>query len=1442
MLTYPLFYRKRGVRLLQQLVRPPMSVLTELFLPTDSIYHFIDHDPDVMGPTVDDPILQLSKAVTVVDHVTEYPKEGTLGKPVVLPLQTASLITKYHQEQKTFKRYVASSGLIKNPRTLVVVNYELIDRHYRYTDTYLTPYFRYANLQRAILQRMSEHAAANDRQQYLQMHLPPVLPPLSVLKRAVEVTNRAVTERINTDTLRFLCDFFHWVGPERDKSLLKELKPEALGKINLIFIQGGLWTTINLGILDGWRVGPDGITKGSGFAKLDPEALQRRVLRMLMSIAESATVAAEKPEGEEADEPPVEEPSGNVLTGGDPVKLTNFDTRLENPTPDEGKNVSATKGPKQSLVSIIRASGATATETDNDDQLEADIPEMTDDDIDKDLDALEKIEEQTADAALNTYQPYVASEVSYEGGVMKTADLMARKGLLSAAEHRRFQRLSTKYKEVPNPFGGKGTLADLTVIKPEELKVEEQTNLIDHIPGVMDPGMLSSSITNFDRRYIDTVFPKDIVSMTMNLQKAGVAITDYKIERTEDYNDAFEVHSLKVVPVVGKPTTIRFQIPILNPDGSMRAGGVTYRMRKQRGDVPIRKTGPDTVTLTSYYSKMFVMRSERAVFNYPDWLQNQIVALGVDPQGLTVTDIALNNVFVQDAKVPRVYSTIAMRVSKFRSDPYEFSFDYKRRDEFFGDHIATAVSLIEGKLKGVPVAKTKTAIVIMDFNNVLWKVEIKKEGVPPERLGYIEEIIGLSLDKRPTEVVEVDIFGKTIPLGFVLAQHVGLGNLLATLKPNYRRAKTGTSYALATDEFMVRFEDEVLIFKRNNPVANMLLAGFNRYHREIKRYSVYMFDKPEVYANVLEENKVGARYIREFDLLFKLWVDHITRDLLIEMNEPTDMFQLFISAVEKLTTDEHPDEMDLAYQRDKGHERIAGMMYFELVKAMRGYVSKPSNANASVDLNPRAVWMGLLSDQTVMPTEESNPIHSLKEKEVVVFSGTGGRTARSMTAKTRMFHRNAMGVVSEATVDNGDVATITYLTADPNYTTLRGTTRRLKGKPEHQLTKMVSTSMLLSPAAIHDDGKRVNFTSVQNSQTTFAEGYTPMPTRTGYERVLAHRTDDMYAKVAEDDGVVDELTDTVLTVRYKDGRVVNHEIGRRFGKWSGHVMPHDIKPGVKKGQKVKKGTVLVFNTHYFTPDTLDPTQVITRSGVLSRVAFMEIMDTLDDSSAIAAHFAEKLTTLDTHVRSLKLSYDQELRNLIKVGERVEPESILCTIHSESSGNAEIFDDAALSTLSTISANTPRAKMTGVVEKIEVLYTGELEDMSASIRNLADRSDSEMRKHMKQMGKKGVVGRVDVGYRVDGHPLDENTAVVRVYITGPVGMGVGDKGVFASQMKTVVGSVLTGVCETEDGEPLDAIFGYYGLQKRIVLSADIMGTANTVLKRVGELAVSAYKGQ
>lgn len=73
-----------------------------------------------------------------------------------------------------------------------------------------------------------------------------------------------------------------------------------------------------------------------------------------------------------------------------------------------------------------------------------------------------------------------------------------------------------------------------------------------------------------------------------------------------------------------------------------------------------------------------------------------------------------------------------------------------------------------------------------------------------------------------------------------------------------------------------------------------------------------------------------------------------------------------------------------------------------------------------------------------------------------------------MTARHRAYHKNGLGVVSEATPDNGDTATITYLTANPNYRSLRGTIRKLD-KVEGNAARVMSTSALLAPGVEYDD-------------------------------------------------------------------------------------------------------------------------------------------------------------------------------------------------------------------------------------------------------------------------------------------------------------------------------------------------------------------------------------
>ena len=200
-----------------------------------------------------------------------------------------------------------------------------------------------------------------------------------------------------------------------------------------------------------------------------------------------------------------------------------------------------------------------------------------------------------------------------------------------------------------------------------------------------------------------------------------------------------------------------------------------------------------------------------------------------------------------------------------------------------------------------------------------------------------------------------------------------------------------------------------------------------------------------------------------------MWVDPITESTLISMGEPTDFILLLMRAAELLEFDQHPPEMDRAYQRDRGYERVSGFVYKEMIEAIRAFDSNPIKSRAKVSMNPEAVWMDIISDETTAPIEESNPIHNLKEAEVVVYRGAGGRSSRTMNAKARKFSRNAIGVDSEVTVDNGDAGTIRYLSANPNYNSLRGTINILDKFDSSVNSSCLNTSTLLAPGSTLDD-------------------------------------------------------------------------------------------------------------------------------------------------------------------------------------------------------------------------------------------------------------------------------------------------------------------------------------------------------------------------------------
>lgn len=1447
-ILYPQYYRLHGIRRPVQLVAPILSRVETLDMPRDSILHFVAEDESQYGMPQDDFILRHITRMIYVDHVKELGDDKGPPRPTRLPPN--QMIRDYQRKYRRTRSLVNIDSVLRDGRTLLIENYALLPHLYRYTTSYFRNYNKWWNIQAALWKKVGEIGAKSERHQFLECKLPTILPSLGQLRKGEAYTTRTTIAAFAQHESLFILEVWKWLGENRETSVLAKADPKAIANMNLIWMESGKWFMMNLGLLDQWRRPSKSEVEAGADPKdgiVDPQMMQRRFLRCLMFLMECRTAAGGAPKAATEEtvvaEKPVVDANGQVIEEvravDEPLKI-----KIEHPE-DSTKTKTITLKPGLN-IDLFPELHVEETEENM---------RLIDEAISKDLDALahlhlETVEDETTgeDGEPPLEMPeavikWVAEERTLEGGVMAKADLLADQGALSAAEYRRFQALSTAYTKIPDPYGGHESLEVQAKIDLAALKIPDVPQIPD-IATVTDKSMLRSSISEFDSRYAKHVLHKDVSNAVLAVQHSGVAVTGYKVEHHEDAMNKYSAHSINLVPVHGKPSTLHFRLPVVEDDGTYVAGGVRYRLRKQRGDMPIRKLSPEKVALTSYYAKVFVSRSDKQVHNYPDWLCNQIAARGMDPTNETVTHLMVSNVFSSENHTPRVYSILAHRFRSFDLPGRHFSFflDYPNRIAQYGEERVKAAEAagmtVIGELQIYSRSKgpDHKPLIVIDKNDVLYAVE----GDDIDVLGTFESLLELDRSRAPNEVAVVKIFSKMIPVGIFLAYQMGLTKLFEVLGVTPRRVPSGERVNLGDDEYMLLFQDETLVFPKEHRLASLILNGIGQYSNATSNYPVHLFDRRDIYLNVLEQAQIGQRWLREMDLMVDMFVDPITKELLTTMGEPTDFIGLVIRASEMLMTDWSPAETDMAHMRIKGYERMAGAVYSELVNAVRQQRSR-SSSSAQIEMSPYAIWQAVVQDSAVKLVEDSNPVHNLKEKEEVTYSGTGGRNSRSMVSNTRAFHKNDMGVISEATKDSADVAITTFMTADPNLKDLRGVTGRYEAG-NLGAASLLSTSALLAPAADRDDPKRVNFISIQQSAGTFAKGYRPTPLRTGYEQVIAHRTDDLYAYTAKGPGKITKLTPKAIAVTYEDGSTKTVELGRRFGIAAGAVMPHDVVTSLKLGDHVEAGDCIAYNTNYFELDKLDRKKAIWKAGVLLKTAIMESADTLEDSSAISERASGLMETKLTEIRSITVSFDQSVRNLLPEGTAVDAESILCTIEDAVSAQNNLLDSDSLDTLRLIASNTPRAKAKGVIEKIEVFYHGDIDDLSPSLQELAQMSDKNRKREARDLGKNYTTGRVDAALRVDGNPLPPDHLVIRVYITKTVAAGVGDKGVFANQMKTIFGRVLAGVNETESGQPIDAIFGYQSISDRIVLSPEIMGTTNTLLKVISQRVVAVYNGK
>ncbi len=331
----------------------------------------------------------------------------------------------------------------------------------------------------------------------------------------------------------------------------------------------------------------------------------------------------------------------------------------------------------------------------------------------------------------------------------------------------------------------------------------------------------------------------------------------------------------------------------------------------------------------------------------------------------------------------------------------------------------------------------------------------------------------------------------------------------------------------------------------------------------------------------------------------------------------------------------------------------------------------------------------------------------------------------------------------------------------------------------------------------------------------------------------------MFCYAAKQDGKVISKTADGILIEYKDGTRKGVALGRQYGRAEGSTYPHDIVSHLEPGQSFKKGKVIAYNTGFFEQDFLDPQSVVLKNSMMSKVVLYESSQTHEDSCAISPKLSSRMVMQSTKVKSFMIDFKQNLLNVVKPGQKVTPKDILMIIEDEITAGSDAFDEESLMVLASLSKSAPKAGYLGVVDQIEVFYHGSPDDMTASLKSLAERSDRKKSTMNKAIGKPAITGSVNSDYRVNGTPLALNKAEVRFYITVQTGMSLGDKAVFSNQLKSTVGEVMDYQMRTQDGEEIEAVFGFRSIAARIVSSASIIGTTNTLLKVIAKKAVELY---
>lgn len=660
-----------------------------------------------------------------------------------------------------------------------------------------------------------------------------------------------------------------------------------------------------------------------------------------------------------------------------------------------------------------------------------------------------------------------------------------------------------------------------------------QSETLGHLTNLPDESYKHNRVKAFTQAYRENGLYKDTAKVLSSLTKEGMFIKSVDRSQTVTEMDHIEHYKVTMVDATGKSHSVAFSYPIMDKNGRIRVGGVTYTMRKQIVNVPICKISPTRVNLSSNFNKSIVERETTVRTSYSDYIGKYLESL----KEADLISTGAGRYVQKDQFIPFDYSAIAQRYQKIAFGTCAMFFQYPTRLAIADD--PKAVEEQETKY-GTFIGMWGKARLFMDAHNAIHKVENGNATQSWESiLSLLNSQFGDKVSPPPmvSEHTNLVLLSGAYPLGIVLAYQFGLKAMFEMIGLEYRFTPKGAKPVIGPNDISVRFANGTIVFSRYPLARSLIVSGLN--WADLSKFTTDSMEVKATYEDIFESKNISINYLKGIRNYFDLFIDPITLETLKEMKEPTTVRELLLKANLMLSDWTANPSSDIRNHRVRGQERFAGFLYKEIATALANYRNVKTRKRG-FSINPVSVFQAISRDQTTAPADIVNPLHEAKDDLFCTFSGTQGRTQASFVTKDRVMARDGMGSISEAFPDSGMVGINTYLSTNANIANTRGMfTPKVSDKDIESLSapEILSIVNMVIPGTTQDSLKRANYASIQASHIlpNHKHGSTAS-IRTGYDKVLPHLVSDVFATVSSGSGrVVQVNTKThTVTVQYDD--------------------------------------------------------------------------------------------------------------------------------------------------------------------------------------------------------------------------------------------------------------------------------------------------------------------